>query len=201
MNPPFEALMIFNQLPSRTLHPSRVAAAAQAMLQRLQAVPTALDAWHRHWSQDILRERELTDRPVAAVARPELSLALLSSSELCALAQRVGTVLCAPRLRATIAGDEVRAVNQALSPELLQLARVDAAAIHPGLADSRRWDLPRTLEAIDVLGRGALLAALRPAGQALSARAELKLPDSPVLDAPLAAADALALAMRLAPRS
>lgn len=195
------ALLVFNQLPSRSLHPSRMSAAVQAALQRLQGVPAALDAWHRHWSAQILRERDLTDRPVPSVARPELSLALLSSAELCALAQRIGTVLCAPRLRATIAGDEVRAVANTLSPALLQLARVDAAAIHPGLPDSRRWDLSRTFESIDVLGRGALLAALRPAGSALSLRAELKLPDSPVLDAPLAAADALALAMRLAPRS
>lgn len=201
MNAPVQALMIFNQLPSRSLHPSRIAAAVQAALLRLQGAPAALNAWHRHWSQDLLREHDLTDRPVAAVPRPELNLALLSSPELCALAQRIGTVLCAPRLRATIAGQEIRTINETLSPDLLQLARVDAATIHPGLPDSRRWDLARTLESIDVLGRGVLMAALRPAGPALSLRAELKLPDSPVLDAPLAAADALALAMRLAPRA
>jgi type III secretion protein K len=196
---PVHALLVFNQLPSRSLHPSRIPAAVQAALQRLQGA--ALDAWHRHWSAQILRDRALADRPVPAVARPELTLALLSSADLCALAQRIGTVLCAPRLRATIAGDEVRAIVDALPPDLLQLARVDAAAIHPGLPDSRRWDLSRTFESIDVLGRGALLAALRPAGDALSVRAELKLPDSPVLDAPLAPADALALALRLAPRT
>jgi type III secretion protein K len=198
---PAHALLVFNQLPSRSLHPSRIPAVVQAALARLQGVPAALDAWHRHWSAQILRERELTDRPVPSVARPELTLALLSSADLCLLAQRIGTVLCAPRLRATIAGSEVRAVADALSPDLLQLARVDAAGIHPGLADSRRWDLARTFESIDVLGRGALLAALRPAGQALALRAELKLPDSPVRDAPLAPADALALALRLAPRN
>lgn len=198
---PVHALLVFNQLPSRHLHPSRIPAVVQAALQRLQGVPAALDAWHRHWSQQLLRERDLTDRPVPPVARPELSLALLPSAELCALAQRIGTVLCAPRLRATIAGNEVRAVADALPPDLLQLARVDAAAIHPGLPDSRRWDLARTLASIDGLGRGVLMAALRPAGEALALRAELKLPDSPVLDAPLAPADALALAVRLAPRS
>ncbi len=194
-------LLVFNLLPSRTLHASRIGTTVQAMLDRLQAMPQALDAWHRHWSADLLREHGLQDRPVAASNRPELALAMLPSSLLCALASRLGAVLCAPRLRATIAGDEVRAMTASVPADLLHFARFDAAALHPGLPDSRRWDLSRALAAIDPLGRGALMSALRPAGEAVTARVELKLPDSPVQEAPLASADALALALKLLPRS
>ena len=53
-------LVEFNQLPSRTLHPSRHAAyAPPAALAAIAAAPGLAPAWHRHWSREILDALEI----------------------------------------------------------------------------------------------------------------------------------------------
>lgn len=128
-------LVEFNQLPSRTLHPSRHAAyAPPATLAAIAAAPGLAPAWHRHWSREILDALGLWQRPVTDPARPELALALLAPDALAQCARRLGAVLCGPRLRRAIAGDEVRALIAHLGADLLDFTRRTAAGLHDGLA-------------------------------------------------------------------
>lgn len=185
-------MMEFNLLPSRTLHPSRYSVfAPPAVIQRLQAETAYQAGWHRHWSRSILRMLGL--EPVLDADRPELAVALLQPAPLLRLVQWVGATLCGPRLRRTIAGAEVRALLAGASVEVLDFARDRAAHHHPGLAPSVEWEITQTVEAIDTLGRATLLAALSEAGPSLVRRVELKLPEGPLVDAPLAPPQARSL--------
>jgi len=191
-------LVEFNQLPSRTLHPSRHAAFAPAAALDAMARAPALDAaWHRHWSRDILRGLGLLDRPVTDAGRPELALALLTPDALALCARRLGAVLCGPRLRRAIAGDEVRLLIASLGADLMDFARRAAAGLHAGIAESTAWPIEQAAAAVDALGHGALRAALSGGGPELRLRAELKLPDLPAHDSPLTAADALSLGLSI----
>jgi len=191
-------LVEFNQLPSRTLHPSRHAAFAPAAALDAMARAPALDAaWHRHWSRDILRGLGLLDRPVTDAGRPELALALLTPDALALCARRLGAVLCGPRLRRAIAGDEVRLLIASLGADLMDFARRAAAGLHAGIAESTAWPIEQAAAAVDALGHGALRAALSGGGPELRLRAELKLPDLPARDSPLTAADALSLGLSI----
>lgn len=191
-------LVAFNQLPSRTLHPSRHGAyAPPAALAAIAAAPALAPAWHRHWSREILDALDLWHRPVTDPARPELALALLAPEALAQCTRRLGAVLCGPRLRRAIAGDEVRALIAHLGADLLDFTRRTAASLHDGLADSAAWSLAETTAAVDTLGLGALRAALSGAGPELAQRAELKLPDLPASPAPLPTPQALALGLSL----
>ncbi|MCY1198928.1 hypothetical protein D9M72_103200 [compost metagenome] len=191
-------LVEFNQLPSRTLHPSRHAAfAPAAALEAMAGAPALAAAWHRHWSRDILRGLGLLERPVTDAGRPELALALLAPDALAQCARRLGAVLCGPRLRRAIAGDEVRLLIGGLGADLMDFARRAAAGLHAGIAESAAWPAEQAAAAVDALGRGALRAALSGAGPELLLRAELKLPELPAQDSPLAAADALSLGLSI----
>ncbi|MDF3861846.1 MULTISPECIES: SctK family type III secretion system sorting platform protein [Achromobacter] len=191
-------LVEFNQLPSRTLHPSRLAAfAPAAALETIAATPALDAAWHRHWSRDILRGLGLLERPVTDAGRPELALALLAPEALAQCARRLGAVLCGPRLRRAIAGDEVRLLIAGLGADLMDFARRTAAGLHAGLPESAAWPAGQAAAAVDALGHGALRAALSGAGPELLLRAELKLPDLPAQDFPLPAADALSLGLSI----
>lgn len=191
-------LVEFNQLPSRTLHPSRLAAfAPAAALEAIAATPALDAAWHRQWSRDILRGLGLLERPVTDAGRPELALALLAPEALAQCARRLGAVLCGPRLRRAIAGDEVRLLIAGLGADLMDFARRTAAGLHAGLPESAAWPAGQAAAAVDVLGHGALRAALSGAGPELLLRAELKLPDLPAQDFPLPAADALSLGLSI----
>ncbi|MFD4840245.1 SctK family type III secretion system sorting platform protein [Achromobacter sp. NPDC058515] len=191
-------LVAFNQLPSRTLHPSRHAAyAAPAVLDALAAAPALASAWHRHWSQDILRALGLQGRPVTDAGRPELALALLAPDALAQCARRLGAALCGPRLRRAIAGDEVRLLIGSLGAELMDFTRRTAATLHAGIPESAAWSAEQAAAAVDTLGHGALRAALSGAGPELLLRAELKLPERPAQAFPLPAAQALSLGLSI----
>ncbi|MGB3705736.1 MAG: SctK family type III secretion system sorting platform protein [Castellaniella sp.] len=169
-------LLEFNLLPSLTLHPSR----HEAFGAPSRPVPAVCSpAWHRHWSAAILRRLSLRDRPVIDAARPELALALLPPDRLARLARHLGAVCCAPCLRRTIAGDEVRELAAALGVDALDFAR---------RAETGPWSLPAdqdlgpvaTLAArVDRIGRTALRAVFQAAGPELGLRADLKLEDDP----------------------
>jgi type III secretion protein K len=131
--------------------------------------------------------------PVLDADRPELAVALLLPPALLRLMQRVGATLCGPRLRHTIVGAEVRELLAVLGKEELGFARRGAVQHHPGLPESAGWEIVHTAEAVDTLGRATLLTALSAAGPALVRRVELKLPEGPLVDSPLAPAQALAL--------
>ncbi|CUK12603.1 SctK family type III secretion system sorting platform protein [Achromobacter xylosoxidans] len=191
-------LVEFNQLPSRTLHPSRHAAyAPRPALALVAAAPALAPAWHRHWSREILETLGLRQRPVTDPDHPELALALLAPDAMMRCARQLGTVLCGPRLRRAIAGDEVRALIADLGGDLLAFSRRTAASLHGGLADSVAWTLADTTAAIDSLGLGALRAAWSGAGPELARRAELKLPDVATPAPPLPAPQALTLGLSL----
>lgn len=191
-------LVEFNQLPSRTLHPSRHAAyAPPATLAVMAAAPALAAGWHRHWSRDILDALGLRQRPVTDPDRPELALALLAPDALAQCVRRLGAVLCGPRLRRAIAGDEVRTLIADLGADLLDFTRRTAGALHGGIAASSAWSLAETTAALDTLGRDALRAALASGGPELAQRAELKLPDLPAGPSPLPGQEALSLGLSL----
>ena len=181
-------LVEFNLLPSRTLHPSRYADYDAPAV----AVPPALEpAWHRHWSQAILRKLGLQDRPVSDTARPELALALLPGDRLARCARLLGATLCAPRLRRTIEGAAVRRLLDELGAEALDFARQSAAGLHPGIDSGKA----PPEQGVDQLGRAVLCEALRGGGPELALRAELRLAAGPTGPSPYPAAQALALAL------
>ncbi|KRC70299.1 hypothetical protein D3C87_406670 [compost metagenome] len=191
-------LVAFNQLPSRTLHPSRHAAfVAPAILDALAAAPALAGAWHRHWSREILLSLGLLERPVTDPGRPELALALLAPDALAQCARRLGAVLCGPRLRRAIAGDEVRLLIGSLGADLMEFTRRTAGKLHAGLPESAAWPVEQAAAAVDTLGQGVLRAALSEAGPEMLLRAELKLPELPGQDSPLPAAEALALGLSI----
>ncbi|WP_144630585.1 SctK family type III secretion system sorting platform protein [Bordetella genomosp. 13] len=183
----------FNLLPSRTLHPSRHAEHGAPPAVALPAPLAA--AWHRQWSRQILRRLDLLERPVRDARRPELALALLPPEPLARCAQRLGVALCGPRLRRAIAGAEVRRFIEGLGAEALAFARQAAPALHPGIAGCAAFSADDTVDAVQRLGRATLLEALRGGGPELALRAELKLSAGPTGDAPLPAAQSLALAL------
>ena len=191
-------LVAFNQLPSHTLHPSRHERhAPPAAFAVIAAAPALAPAWHRHWSRDILETLGLWQRPVIDATRPELALALLAPDALARCARQLGAVLCGPRLRRVIAGDDVRTLIGRFGADLLDFTRRTASGLHAGLAETAAWSLDDTAAAVDTLGLGALRAALSDGGPELAQRAELKLPDLPAAPAPLPAAQALSLGLSL----
>jgi type III secretion protein K len=191
-------LVAFNLLPSRTLHPSRHATfAAPAVLEAVARAPQMAASWHRHWSRDILRALGLLERPVTDAQRPELALALLSPEAMTQCARRMGAALCGPRLRRAIARDEVRMLIDSLGVDLVDFTRRAAGTLHAGMAESTAWPIEQAVHAVDALGVAALRAALSDAGPELRMRAELKLPELPVQEAPVPALEALSLGLAI----
>ena len=191
--------LAFNQLPSRSLHPSRHA-------DYLGDCPVALrnddprweQIWHRHWSRAILERLGLSDRPVMDPALPSLPLALLSTERLTYCMRGIGALLCGPRIRRAISGPEVRALLGTLGADIVGFVRGQGASVHKGLADTCDWSMEQTLDSIDALGRGGLLMAFNEDGPELALRAELKLPAGPAVDAPLAPRQLLAVGLNIA---
>lgn len=189
-------LIEFNQFPSKTLHPSRrTAFAPLAVLRAWDMAPGLTAAWHRHWSLDILRCLGLGDRPVQDPDQPALALALLAPDRLALCARRIGAVLCAPRVRYTILGDDVRALSQALGTDVLDFSRRNAGVLHPGIAGAAFRDAASALCTVDALGRDVVRAALQGSDPALRLRAELKMLDEPARQCPVTPEDALALGL------
>ena len=184
-------LLEFNQLPSRTLHPSRHAEHAPPGAR----APAGMEAaWHRLWSGQILARLGLAERPVLDGTRPELALALLPPERLARTLRLIGAALCGARLRRMIAGAEVREVMAALGPDVLELAR-SGRFTQAALAEAGTWPLAQTVQSVDALGRATAWQALRGAGPEQALRAELNLSAAAAVAAPLAAPAALALAL------
>lgn len=119
-----ERLMIFNLLPSLTLHASRHDEMFPAdWVRALCNADAALaNAWHRHWSRWILCELGLLNQPVLSLDPPQLKVALLSTDALRTCAAHAGALLCAPRLRRAIDGAEVRTLHAALGRDVMNFA-------------------------------------------------------------------------------
>ncbi|AWP74429.1 SctK family type III secretion system sorting platform protein BscK [Bordetella bronchiseptica] len=195
-----ERLMIFNLLPSLTLHASRHDETFPAdWVRALCNADAALaNAWHRHWSRWILCELGLLNQPVLSLDPPQLKVALLSTDALRTCAAHAGALLCAPRLRRAIDGAEVRTLHAALGRDVMNFAVSSAArALHDGLAASSDWTLAATVQAAQKLGWALLRDAVQGAADEIALRCALKLPrdldPAPVL--PPEEALALALSM------
>ncbi|MGN6580383.1 MAG: SctK family type III secretion system sorting platform protein [Bordetella sp.] len=181
-------LVEFNLLPSRTLHPSRYAEYGAPA----EPVPAELaPAWHRHWSNAILRKLGLQSSPVRDCSRPELALALLPGDRLARCARLLGATLCAPRLRRVIAGADVRRLLEGLGPDALDFARQSNAVLPAGMQSGDALDA----QGVDSLGHAVMLEALRGGGPELVLRAELRLAAGPAAKSPCSPAQALDLAL------
>lgn len=197
-HPLFGRMLEFNFFPSRTLHMSRYDMyALPGLPQAVQARPGWQAAWHRHWSKSILRM--LNVGAIENTIQPELALGLLPAQALKKMAGRVGVALCGTSLRHTILGEQVRALKSALGDELLTFARRDVARYEADLAP---WetvaDVPRSLDGLETLGYGTMLAGLSQSGPELLRRVELKFPiDIRGTDFPLPAAQAWQLCLAI----
>jgi type III secretion protein K len=170
-------LLVFNFLPSLTLHRSRwsdFCLSPQVMEGIAQAGDSA--RWHRHWSRHILASLDLHDRPAINLDDPALPLAVQPTALLTACARRVGVVLCARRLRHAIARDQVAALETALGKNVFALS-------HPGRGypsvddDGPAFASPgEAVATADAVGAEVLRAALKTSGELIWRRAELKMP-------------------------
>jgi type III secretion protein K len=190
-------LVMFNFLPSRTLHPTRHAYyQSEAFERALTAMPGRAGTWHRHWSRRILQREELWDRPVTDTSDVHLDLAVLPPHVLSALARRIGAVLCAPRLRYAISGAQVRALQAELGADTLQWAR-ERGGMHPGIPGGPFRHVSEARETVEDFGYGALYVIAMVAQPEIARRFMLKLPvrRSDISRVPYEAAMALVTAL------
>lgn len=166
-----ERLLIFNFLPSLTLHPSRYAffGAPEFTISSSMA-----SVWHRHWSYDILCRLDLQDRPVIDVSPPALTLALMPPDRLARLARYVGAVLVAGQLRQAIAGDDVRRLSGELGDDVLAFARESVFPFESSAYIAA--NVPLSVASLDQWGCAALMRAMADSSPELLRRAELRLP-------------------------
>jgi type III secretion protein K len=170
------SMVVFNFLPSKTLHPSRIPDyRSQPYIDALAAAPGSAAVWHRHWSQAILKQEGLLDRPVTDTTATGLAVAVLQHDALVRLVRRMGVVVCAPRLRYAISADAVRALQAALGQDVLRWIK-DGRAMHPGLAGEMFRDADDAVQQVDLAGRAALRIAFQSARPELARRFFLKLP-------------------------
>lgn len=172
-------MVVFNFLPSKTLHPTRMADYGPWPRACALAVgPAAAASWHRHWSAAILQREGLHAMPVTDGAAVGLDIAVLPRDALALLVRRMGVALCAPRLRYAIMGSSVRALQDALGPDVMHWVR-DARAIHPGLPGAMLVDAGQARRDIDLAGHALLYLAFQGAPPAVARRLFLKLPPLP----------------------
>lgn len=181
-------MVVFNFLPSRTLHPTRAADyQSAAYVAALSAMPASAAVWHRHWSQLILQQEGLLQAPVTDVAAEGLTVAVLHGNALTMLVRRIGAVLCAPRLRYAISGEAARALRGALGDDALRWFR-DGRRLHPGLAGDMFTDAEEALRNVTLAGHAALYLAFKQAVPEVARRFFLKLPRLPQAQASRAGA-------------
>ncbi|OZI62069.1 hypothetical protein CAL28_22865 [Bordetella genomosp. 11] len=172
-------MVIFNFLPSRTLHPSRAGDAEfSAYVAALAARPASAPVWHRYWSRRILEREALLDSPITDLTAVGLAVAVLGTDALAALARQIGVVLCTPRLRYAISGEAVRALRARLGDDALRWIR-DGRALHPGLPGEMFRDADQALRHVMRAGYAAIHAAFLPAPPEIGRRLFLKLPLAP----------------------
>jgi type III secretion protein K len=177
------SLIVFNFLPSTTLHSSRQQDYGCAPFATAVAATPALSAlWHRHWSLHILRQEGLAGCFVTDPACAGLELAILPPADLSALARRIGAVLCARRLRYAISGEDVRALQDVLGADALRLAKM-GSPMHPGLEGPMFRDASEAAATVEVTGYAALHMAFQAAAPAVARRFFLKLPSSAAAEA------------------
>jgi type III secretion protein K len=173
------AMVEFNFLPSRTLHPSRMADYESAVyVAALAAMPNSAAVWHRHWSRLILEQEGLLQAPVTDVAAQVLTVAVLQVEALSTLVRRIGAVLCEPRLRYAISGESVRALRAALGDDALRWFR-EGRGLHPGLAGDMTTNAEEALSNVTLAGHAALYAAFKQVVPEVAGRFFLKLPRLP----------------------
>lgn len=170
------SMVVFNFLPSKTLHPSRARDyGSWAYLSALAAAPDAAALWHRHWSAEILQREGLKDAPVTDGSSVGLEVAVMRPGALALLARRIGVALCAPRLRQAISGPAVRALQAAFGPHVMHWIR-DAGTMHSGLPGEMFHDADQARRDVDLAGQAALYLAFQSARPEVARRLFLKLP-------------------------
>lgn len=172
--PHAEAMLSFNLLPSRWLHPSRW----PALLPPGWRAPADADhAAHRHASALILRQLGAAAQPVTDWQRPEWPVALLPAACWQRVLLRLGLVLALPALRRAIGGTELRALAADIGDAELAWARQRAPDRPPGLPDADELPaLPQLGPRLPRLGADVLAAAVRAAPAPMRQRLALRAP-------------------------
>lgn len=172
--PHAEAMLAFNLLPSRWLHPTRWA----ALLPAGWRAPADDDlARHRHASRHILRQLGPAAQPVTDWQRPEWPLAVLPPPAWARLLQRLGLVMAQPALRRTIRGDDLRALAAHIGEAELAWARQLAPERPAGLqAPDELPPLPQLAPRLARLGADVLAQASAAAPAPMRQRLALRAP-------------------------
>ncbi len=164
-------LLEFNLLPSRTLHPARM-----AQLAPPAGLAEAAPSLHRRWSARLLDRLGTEAAPVLTLAEPALPLALAAPALLQRLARDLGMMLLGKALRRLIEREEVLSARAGLGEDAMAWVLDGAMQLHPGMADAHRWLQAGWAEASDQLGSGLLAQAWHDAPAPLRQRADWKLP-------------------------
>jgi hypothetical protein len=169
-----ESLLRFNLLPSLWLHASRERSLLPAGLAQAFEQSGATGGLHRHWSAALIRGLGLA--PATQLEDPALPLALLPAESFERLLSWCGLVLLGPRIRQTIARDEVRLLEEQLGDDALRFARTRAAALHAS-GDGPRLEHANVSAQASLWGSALLAAAFDAAGEPVARRGLLRLPE------------------------
>ena len=158
----------FHTRPADTLHPSWRRHFAADLHAEVWIQPRARAPLSRH----ILNTLDLRERLCQDWSLPEWPTALLDPERLLRLARHIGAVLLAPRIRSSMARQQVLDWKEQLSPEAYRFALSSASLLRPlsPLPEPDRQRLPHEL------GYDWIHASLADAPDALRLRARLKLP-------------------------
>lgn len=170
-------VVIFNLLPSLTLHPERRSQFADGCDWSFIGDTSEKAAiMHRHWSRAILKALRLENRIVEDTDGLALRVALLSVAELDRLARWLGVQLCATPFRTAIRGEDVRRMMSMPDAHVIEALRQSTEDTRDDLyAPARSWPVEQALACYVELGIAALLFACESAGEALGTRLALKL--------------------------
>jgi len=159
---------VFHYRPADTLHPS---------WRRHFAANLHADVWSQvraraPLSRHILDTLDLQQRLCQDWDRPEWPTALLDPERLLRLARHIGAVLLAPRIRNSMARQQVLDWKEKLSPEAYRFALTSASLLRPlsPLPEPDERRLPHEL------GYDWIHGSLADTPEALRLRACLKLP-------------------------
>lgn len=174
-HPLAQALLRFNLLPARLMHPLRAPSPARPL--------KPLPALERQ------RSTALRLGLMLSLDDPALALAMLPTAHFQRLQHLLGAALNAAHIRRTIARIERVMLHEQIGIEAMTIAREPVAAALSGLPVAPDWDVSCARDICMAWGAAILAQAFETATPEVAARARLRLaPDVDALRAPLAAA-------------
>ena len=170
-HPLAESLLSFNLLPSRWIHPTRMAALMPHGWDTQAALSASI--LHRHLSASLLHDLAPCD--LVSLEDPVVPLCLVTESVFEAVALHAGLLVLAPAVRRLIARSEVSDLALEVGAESVDFARHAAKPLRSG-DQSPALSTGRCREQALRLGHALLSLAFDRAQPGLAVRARLRLP-------------------------